>query len=71
MPRRSVRLTVPGDDLRAVFADIRAKIGIPESFAPEVLDEAAASAAVPSLPDGDLTDVPFVTIDPPGSRDLD
>jgi exoribonuclease R len=54
-----------------VFADIRAKIGIPESFAPEVLDEAAASAEVPSLPDADLTDVPFVTIDPPGSRDLD
>ena len=71
MPRRSVRLTVPGGDLRAVFADIRAEIGIPESFRAEVLDEAASSAAAPRLPDADLTDVPFVTIDPPGSRDLD
>ena len=54
-----------------MFADIRADIGIPESFSAEVLDEAAASAAAPRVPVADLTDVPFVTIDPPGSRDLD
>jgi exoribonuclease R len=71
MPRRSVRLAVPGDDLRAVFAAIRTDIGIPESFPQEVLDEANTSAGDPRLPDTDLTDVPFVTIDPPGSLDLD
>jgi exoribonuclease R len=71
MPRRSVRLTVPGDELRSVFAEIRAELEIPESFPPEVLEEAVASAADPRVPDTDLTDVPFVTIDPPGSMDLD
>jgi exoribonuclease R len=71
MPRRSVRLTVPSDELRSVFTEIRAELEIPESFPPEVLEEAAASATNPRLPDADLTDVPFVTIDPPGSMDLD
>jgi exoribonuclease R len=71
MPRRPVRLTVPSDELRSVFAEIRADLDIPESFPPEVLDEAAASAADPRVPDADLTEVPFVTIDPPGSMDLD
>jgi exoribonuclease R len=71
MPRRPVRLTVPSDELRSVFAEIRAEAGIPESFPTEVLEEAAASAGDPRLPDADLTDVPFVTIDPPGSMDLD
>jgi exoribonuclease R len=71
MPRSSVRLTVPSDELLSAFAEIRAELEIPESFPPEVLDEAAASAADPRLPDVDLTDVPFVTIDPPGSMDLD
>jgi exoribonuclease R len=71
MPRRPVRLTVPSDELRSVFAEIRAELEIPESFPPEALVEAAASAAEPRLPDADLTDVPFVTIDPAGSMDLD
>jgi exoribonuclease R len=71
MPSRSVRLTVPTDDLASVFAEIRAEVEIPESFPPEVLEEAAASASDPRLPDADLTDVPFVTIDPPDSMDLD
>ena len=71
MPRRPVRLTVPSDELRSVFAEIRAELEIPESFPPPVLEEAAASAADPRLPDADLTNVPFVTIDPPGSMDLD
>jgi exoribonuclease R len=71
MPRRSVRLTVPSGELRSVFAEIRAELEIPESFPTEVLEEAAASAVAPRLPDADLTDVPFVTIDPPGSMDLD
>jgi exoribonuclease R len=71
MPRRPVRLTVPADELRAVFAKIRTEAGIPESFPAEVLQEATASAADPRLPEADLTDVPFMTIDPPSSMDLD
>jgi exoribonuclease R len=57
--------------LTQVFAQIRADLLISEDFPPEV--EAAATAAVahPDLPTADLTDVPFFTIDPPGSTDLD
>jgi exoribonuclease R len=36
-----------------------------------VLAEAEAAAKAPRLPDLDLTAVPFLTIDPPGSLDLD
>jgi exoribonuclease R len=71
MPRRPVRLTVPSDELAAVFAGIRAEVEVPEVFPPAVLAEAEAFAREPRLPDADLTDVPFVTIDPPGSMDLD
>jgi exoribonuclease R len=36
-----------------------------------VLVEAERAAAAPDLPERDWTDLEFVTIDPPGSRDLD
>jgi exoribonuclease R len=71
VPRRSVRLTPPGDGLRATFAAIRAEVGVPESFRPDVLAEAERSAASPRLPEADRTDVPFVAIDPPAALDLD
>ena len=41
------------------------------TFPPEVEAAAAAAAAAPRLPDLDRTDLPLVTIDPPGSMDLD
>jgi exoribonuclease R len=44
---------------------------VPGDFASAVLDEAVRSAADVELPDEDATDIPFVTIDPVGSRDLD
>jgi exoribonuclease R len=53
------------------FAPLRAELGLPDSFPPEALAEAQAEAAAPRLPDLDRTDVEFVTIDPPGSLDLD
>ncbi len=53
------------------FERIRADIGIPEAFPPEVLAEAERSAREPRLPDAQLTDVRFVTLDPPESLDLD
>lgn len=40
-------------------------------FPAEVEAEAAAAARAPRLPDLDKTDLPFVTIDPPGAMDLD
>ena len=36
-----------------------------------MLDEAERTAREPRLPQVDLTDVPFVTLDPPASMDLD
>ena len=56
------------------FAAIRTEFGLPDSFPPAVLAEAAAAAAVRPAqgPDRvDATDVELVTIDPPGSKDLD
>ena len=74
MPRTTARLAAPPAlleqaDLIARFDAIRARAGIPADFPPEVLAEAAQ--AVPEPSDVDLTDVPFVTIDPAGATDLD
>jgi exoribonuclease R len=53
------------------FAAIRAEFDVPEEFPPAVLAEAERRAAEPPLPELDATDVPLVTLDPVGSRDLD
>ena len=56
------------------FGAVRAEFGLPDGFPPAVLAEAAAAAAArPSPGSGrvDATDVELVTIDPPGSKDLD
>jgi len=53
------------------FAAIRAELGIPTGFPREVLTAAEEAARRPAEPEADLTDLPFVTLDPPGSTDLD
>ncbi|SHN46977.1 RNB domain-containing ribonuclease [Cryptosporangium aurantiacum] len=66
---------VPGIPARRLWAPeidfgaIRTELGTPPDFSAEALAEAAAPPA--DHPRIDLTDVPFVTVDPPGSRDLD
>lgn len=57
--------------LEQAFADIRRELEVREAFPGEVLAEAAHAAAKPELPGRDETGVEFVTIDPPGSMDLD
>jgi exoribonuclease R len=57
--------------LRAGFAKIRAELKLPESFPPEVEAEAHNAAEELALRPDDVTDLPFLTIDPPGSMDLD
>lgn len=52
------------------FSAIRAEFEIPEQF-PDAVRAAARSATPPQAPRDDLTSVPFVAIDPAGSRDLD
>jgi exoribonuclease R len=58
-----------GHTLQAAFARIRAELEVRVEFPPEVLAAAARAAATP--PARDETAVPFVTVDPPGSMDLD
>ncbi|MGB8652429.1 MAG: RNB domain-containing ribonuclease [Mycobacteriales bacterium] len=48
---------------------LRDELQIPEAFPPAVLAE--AEQVRPAMPPTDLTEVPFLTIDPPGSTDLD
>jgi VacB/RNase II family 3'-5' exoribonuclease len=65
-----VRLHVPLT-LHASWDELRADLGVTEVFPPEVLAEAEAASRAPRLPEADLSAVPFLTIDPAGSLDLD
>jgi exoribonuclease R len=72
MPRRVVRVrAADGDTLRHGIAAIQQELGVTPEFPPAV--EAAAESAAKNvrLPELDRTDIPFVTIDPEGSMDLD
>ena len=74
MPRPTIRLDaspalLEKADLIGRFDAIRAQAGVPAEFSPAVRAEAAA--VIPQPSDADLTDLPFVTIDPAGATDLD
>ena len=75
MPRRHLSVNVQddskGSELRAGFARIRQEQKLPTEFPAAVLAEAEQAAKSPRLPTYDVTDLPFLTIDPPGSTDLD
>lgn len=76
MPRRVVRVApgtaeVDSETLRRGVATIQAELEVTTEFPAEVLAEAEEAARSPRLPDLDRTDLPFVTIDPPGAMDLD
>jgi exoribonuclease R len=70
VPHRIVRVPAgDGAELRAGFDGVRRDLQVPADFPPQVLAEAAAAAA--ERPGEDLTGVPLLTVDPPGSMDLD
>ncbi|MCG5214874.1 RNB domain-containing ribonuclease [Streptosporangium soli] len=72
MPHTTIR--VPGDlDPRLIdgFERIGQEFDLPGPFPEAALAEAARMAAGPLSPREDRTDLPLVTIDPPGSLDLD
>ncbi|MFD0419794.1 RNB domain-containing ribonuclease [Streptomyces sp. NPDC127108] len=72
MPRRHLHVTGTAEaPLRAALRDLRAELDVPETFPADVLAEAERAAAAPRLPDEDATGVPFFTVDPPTSVDLD
>ena len=68
MPARWISV-VPATALREGLDAIRREAGVPERFPDDVLAEAEAAAA--RAPECERVDIPFVTIDPPGARDLD
>jgi len=60
--------------IEAAFTRKRDELGVRPHFPPEVAQAAdEAARRTPGAADGraDRTDIPFVTVDPPGSRDLD
>jgi exoribonuclease R len=61
----------PRDELAAGFDRIRQELDVPLSFGNRAQSEAQAVAARPPSPALDATDLPLVTIDPPGAMDLD
>jgi VacB/RNase II family 3'-5' exoribonuclease len=77
MPSRQVIRVRTADDgvaaatLRSGVSKIQQELKVSEDFPAEVEEAAARAAANPRLPELDRTDLPFVTIDPASSMDLD
>jgi exoribonuclease R len=57
--------------LAEALSALRTELELPGQFPPQVLKEAEAAVARRQLPELDMTDVRFLTIDPPSSTDLD
>ncbi|ANZ42592.1 ribonuclease II [Lentzea guizhouensis] len=53
------------------FDGIRTEFGLRAAFPPDALAEAEEAVSRPVGDRADLTSIPFVTIDPPGAKDLD
>jgi exoribonuclease R len=72
VPLRRVRLATPdADEIAAAFEVLRESLDVSLGFPDDVLADAEASIRAPRLPDADETAIPFVTLDPPESMDLD
>ncbi|MDQ0842471.1 RNB domain-containing ribonuclease [Streptomyces sp. V1I6] len=72
MPRRHMKATGAAEaPLRAALRELRTTLDVPGDFPAAALAEAATAVRAPRLPAEDATDIPFFTIDPPGSVDLD
>ena len=75
MVQRAIALISTDDapmaELTARFVRARAELEVAEEFPPEVQAAAERAVADPDLPSTDLTSLGFITIDPPGSTDLD
>lgn len=69
--RRNLTGDAPDSPLARRFTAIRTENEVPQDFAPEVTAEAAAAAERVLSGLGTPLDLPFFTLDPPGSRDLD
>ncbi|MGJ3188852.1 RNB domain-containing ribonuclease [Paenarthrobacter sp. FR1] len=59
------------DQLAAALAALRTELELPGAYPAEAVAEAQEAVDTLELPDRDLRDIPFVTIDPATSTDLD
>jgi exoribonuclease R len=71
MSNRVLRVRNGVDDLHGRIRKIQGELELAADFPPEVVAAAKKAAEHPRLPELDRTDIPFVTIDPAGSMDLD
>ncbi len=66
-----VRVTESSPEIDAALKAVEEELDLPEEFPADVTAAAERAAATPTLPELDRTDLPFITIDPEGSMDLD
>jgi exoribonuclease R len=72
MPRRHLNLRTAGTArIDSELTELRARMELPDGWAPEVLAEVERAVRAPVLPAEDATALPLFTVDPPDSRDLD
>jgi exoribonuclease R len=72
VPRLRLRVSTPdAAAIAASLAELRENLDVSLQFPEPVLADAARAVHSPRVPDADETGVPFVTIDPPESMDLD
>jgi exoribonuclease R len=68
---RVLRVRHGAVELRERIRAIQGELEVEVDFPPDVVEAAEDAASRARLPELDRTDIPFVTIDPPGARDLD
>ena len=66
-----VRRSAAQQSLAQALAALNEEFKLPDGFSPDVLAEVDAVIASHALPTPDLTALPFITIDPADSQDLD
>lgn len=71
-PQRHLRLVNAAATVAApLLAELRTELDVPGEFPSEAMAEAERAAAQPVAVGEDATDLPLVTVDPPGAKDLD
>ncbi len=71
MKLSTVRLGTADGDLARALAQVRVELEVTAEFPAEVLSEAEHAVGTATLPERELLDIPFFTIDPANSMDLD
>lgn len=66
-----VRLSNADSELARSLAALREELEVAEEFPAAVMAEATTAVATATLPETDLRELPFITIDPADSMDLD